>query len=241
MIQFNLLPDIKLEYIRAQRLKRTVISISLIIVVASIVVLILLAGTVYGFQRKHINDLTEDISKTEQDIKDIDQINRLLTVQNQLRSINDLHEQKPVSSRFFTFIERLTPTDININRVEVDFEASTMKITGAGSNLASVNKFADTLKFTEYAIAEESDVTDSDSSDEESEGPAFSGVVLSSFDRSKEGVSYVIDLSFNPQIFVSNSEILLIIRDKITTRSELEKPGLPESDSLFRGPIEEDL
>ena len=236
MIQFNLLPDIKIEYIRAKRVKRTVITAAFIIIGGSLAVVGILAGTVYGFQKNHINNLGEDIAKIEQEIQSVEQIDRVLTVQNQLTTIDGLHQDKPVASRLFTYIERLTPTDVSINKIEVDFDLSTIVVSGQSPDLASVNKFVDTLKFTEFSVndIDESSVTDDTSASVSSLGRAFSGVVLSSFSASASETTYTVELDFDPAIFDSESEALLILQNKISTRSELEKPT-----DLFQNPREE--
>jgi Tfp pilus assembly protein PilN len=243
MIQFNLLPDVKLEYIRAKRMKRTFVSLSMIVIAVSAGVVLILVATVYAWQRTRINNLTNDITQVEDQIRDIEQIDRILTVQNQLRVVNGLHDDKPVTSRLFDYIGRLTPSNVSINSVDVDFEATSMQISGTAENLAAVNKFADTLKFVDYTAV---DADASPASDIDPDAPliqsdlppsqrVFSAVVLSSFSRSEDGATYSIDVAFRPEIFDSRLFVTLILQEKITTRSEIEKPA-----ALFTQPIPEE-
>ena len=232
MIQFNLLPDVKLEYIKAQRLKRSVIAISTLVVSACIVLLLLLAGAVYGLQRNHISNLTDDINDYEKQIQSIPDINRILTVQNQLNTINQLHDDKPVTTRLFAFLETVTPADVDINRVEISFGGQSIQIAGQATDLATVNKFVDTLKFTTYIELDDDGepITLADS-EEEVVRLAFSDVVLTGFSRNQTEATYRIELSFNPIIFASQSEIGLVVPDRITTRSEVDRPK-----ALFQEP-----
>lgn len=237
MIQFNLLPDIKLEYIRAQKMKRSIILIALISTGISIAVVSMLAINVYGLQREHIRNLSSDIAEGEETIQSIDQFDRILTVQNQLLSLPDLHSQKPEASRLYEYIETVVPSDVRINRVELDFEAATLRFTGQADDLSEVNRFVDTLKFTNYVILDDEETDDEDSDDERQEDKirAFSSVVLTNFSRDPAEASYTIDLEFDSTIFDTNQNAQLVLEKKITTRSQVERP-----EPLFSDPIIEE-
>ncbi len=243
MIQFNLLPDVKLEYIKAQRVKRAVITISGLVVGACIVFILILVSNVYGLQSRHINNVTEDIEKTAAEIKSIDQIDRILTVQSQLGTVNDLHVNKPVMSRIFDFIETVTPSNVNLANIELNHEENTLELIGSTESLAVVNKFVDTLKFTEYYAVDLDDngeVIESSLPDDDDELPlAFTSVVLEDFDLSEEDgtpvATYTIVIEFDEIIFDSLEEIQLRVRDTITTRSEVDQP-----EALFQAPEEEE-
>jgi hypothetical protein len=136
MIQFNLLPDVKVEFVKAQRTKRLVIGSALIASGASFVIFLLLLVAVHGVQKKSMSDLNGDI--------------------NQLESLNDLHNDKVVASRIFSMMQQTTPSDVTISDHTVDFTANSMTITGAAPSLDRVNTFADTLKFTTLVHADNS-------------------------------------------------------------------------------------
>ena len=61
MIQFNLLPDVKLDYIKAQRSRRLVVVVSVVVSLASVALLVLLLS-VAALQKKHLSDLSSDIT-----------------------------------------------------------------------------------------------------------------------------------------------------------------------------------
>lgn len=238
MIQFNLLPDVKLEYIKAQRTKRSVIAIAGIVIGVCVVTIILLVSTVYGLQRRHIANVTEDIQTTANEIKSIEQIDRILTVQNQLTSVNDLHMNKPVTSRVFEFIETVTPNDVNLSRLELNHEMNRIELDGSAETLAVINRYVDTLKFTEYFIVELDEngevVEESLPEDDDELERAFISVVLDSFGRTGEdNVNYSIIIEFKPEIFDRQDNVQLRVRDTITTRSEVDRP-----EALFQAPEE---
>ncbi|HEY1063867.1 MAG TPA: hypothetical protein VGE30_01055, partial [Candidatus Saccharimonadales bacterium] len=109
MIQFNLLPDVKLEYMKAERTKRMVIAISTVVTIVSIAILVVLLLVVLVFQKKYMSDLSSDITGYSNDLKATPDLDKILTVQNQLDSLTGLHEKKPDTTRVFTYIEEVTP------------------------------------------------------------------------------------------------------------------------------------
>lgn len=241
MIEFNLLPDVKLAYMRAQRFKRLVITASVFVVMVTLLFSGILALNVYILQRNHIASVTEDIQLSAQEIREIDQIDRVLTVQNQLNTISGLHEEKPVVSRLFSFIATVTPLEVEITELEVNFDEEVIVISGETATLENVNVYTDTLKFTEYMIVPE-DLEDDENAlnnlieDEDTELlPAFKGVELNDFTRNPDGASFVIRIRYNPEIFSSDNLVQLIIEETISTRSEQETP-----DVLFIAPTEEE-
>lgn len=223
MIQFNLLPDVKLEYIKARRTKRMVMLISAVISGASLALLILLFLAVNVFQKTHLNNLTEDIATDSKQLQETPELNKILTVQNQLNNLTALHDAKPVVSRISKYLTQVTPTKVSIADLKVDFTANSISITGGADSLSTVNKFIDTLKFTTYETKDGRT------------NKAFSDVVLTSFGREEGSARYQISLKYDTVIFDANAVVTLVVpQNFITTRSLTEKP----SEQLFQ-PLEE--
>lgn len=222
MIQLNLLPDIKLAYVRARRLRRTVVVIAAIIAGSCLTAMVLLLITVQVVQTKYLNDLNKDIATNTKKLESSPNLNKILTIQNQLNNLTPLHDQKPVATRINKYIQQVTPKDVSIASINLDFVANKMTVTGKAASVALVNQYVDTYKFTTYKTA-----TTGDSSPK-----AFSQVVLTSYSLptattgTTAGASYTITLSFDPIIFNNKEEVQLVVPTQITTRSETEKPTL---------------
>lgn len=213
MIQVNLLPDVKLEYIKAKQTKRTVVLSSLLISGTAVGILILLFLLVNVVQKKHLSDLNKDIATYTDQLKNTPDIDKILTIQNQLKSLPGLHDKKVVATRLFKYLEQVTPNKASIAKLDADFSSNKMTFTGSADSITTVNKFADTLKFTTYKKADGST------------GKAFTSVVLTSFNHdSASETSYQLDVEFDPVIFDSASEVTLVVPKIISTRSETEKP-----------------
>ena len=213
-MQLNLLPDIKLEYVKARRTQRLVISGAILLSAISLVIFILLLLFVRVAQEKSLRDVNKDIKTSTATLKAIPDLNKILTVQNQLNSLPSINQQKPAVSRLAGDILKLTPKNAYINRLNVDYTQKIATLTGTADTIDTVNTFADTLKFTTY-----------NSSTIKTPTKAFSNVVLSAFGRDSKQASYTITLSFDPEIFnITDNTINLTVPNQVTTRSTLEQP-----------------
>jgi Tfp pilus assembly protein PilN len=210
MIQFNLLPDVKVEYIKTQRLKRTVTGISLIASAAALFIFVFLILTVHVFQAKNMNDLSKDIKSNSEKLRQTPNLSKMLTVQSQLKSLTKLHDDKPAVSRLFGFMNQLTPTDASVSDLKLDLTAGTMTVSGDAASLDVVNKFVDSLKYATYKTI-----------DDDTTNNAFSGVVLSSFARNEKNANYTIDMTVDTNIFDNASDVVLMVNNPVTLKSEL--------------------
>ncbi|HEY8999441.1 MAG TPA: hypothetical protein VIM53_03970 [Candidatus Saccharimonadales bacterium] len=215
MIQFNLLPDVKLDYIKAERQKHLVVSVSTIASIAAVTLFVILIVVVDVWQKKSMSDLNADITTDSSQLQSTQSLNKILTVQNQLGALETLHNQKPVVSRLFGYLQQITPATATIATLNVDYTQQTMTITGSAKTIDDVNTFVDTLKFATYGTSSSS-----------TQQNAFTNVVLSSFSRSTNSATYTINLSFAPTIFSETSNVVLTVPNKITTRSVLGLPAL---------------
>jgi uncharacterized membrane protein len=194
-------------------MRRTVLSVAVLASLISVALLVLLL-VVDGLQKKHLSDLSSDIAKESQQLEQKPQIDKILTVQNQLQSLTALHDSKPAVSRLFTYLNQVTPANVNITNLAVDYTANTMTITGTSNALSSVNKYIDTLKFTTYSNGANT-------------SKAFSNVVLSTFGVSASSgnqTTYSLTLGYDPAIFNITQDIALSVPSQVTTRAVLEQP-----------------
>lgn len=228
MTQFNLLPDVKIEFIKTRARKRAIMVFAGLASAVTFGIFIILFLFVRVSQPKNIRDLDKDIKSETSKIQETPDLDKILTIQNQLKALPALHDKKVVSSRIVDYLTSLTPNQATISDVSVDFEATTMSIRGNVDGLATVNKFVDTLKFTDYKVNDENGAS----------GKAFKDVVLQSFavptgGQGGSNVSYQISLGFDPAIFAqvknqkegSSSPVSLNVPKIISTRSETEKPA----------------
>jgi Tfp pilus assembly protein PilN len=147
----------------------------------------------------------------------------VLTIQNQLSALPSLHQTKHVTSRLFDYLPQVTPNNVFIGKLSIDTTANTISITGTADTVESVNKFVDTLKFTQFATKDDADT----------KSKAFTTVVLSKVDRNERGASYTIDASYDTTLFDATKTVALIVPKETTTRSILNAPDA--NSTLFNG------
>ncbi len=229
MIQFNLLPDIKKEYIKVKRQKRVIMTVAIGLIAGSFIITGMMYSYVQVAQQSHIDNLTDDINSEIASINAIQDFNQILTIQNQLNALPILHEEKPEASRIFTYLNQLTPTTVRISSVEINYESETLTIGGTADSLAAINQYVDTIKFATYTT---SDI---------SGGVPFTDV-LSRLNRSEDSASYEIQMTFDPFIFQNTVEVTLVVPSQVTTRSVTERPSLDsQENSLFENEASSDI
>src|SRR5579871_5055058 len=146
MIQFNLISDIKLEYLKTERTKRLVFSISVIVAGVSLAIILLLFAAL-ELQSHQVNKNNDNIKKLSSQLTGNSDTNKILTIQNQLKTIVTLYNGAPKTTRIYDFMPQLVPQNVFIGHCSLDFSTDKMELTGTASSLESVNTFADTLKF----------------------------------------------------------------------------------------------
>lgn len=218
MIQFNLLPDVKIAFIKARHAKRLVILGAAIVTSIAVTVMVLLILAVHVVQKNHLKNLRNDIQAKGNQLREEPDLGKILTVQQQLNSLDGLHQNKPASERLGTYLSQVTPSDITISHFSADFDAKTMSFDGTAPSLKAVNKFIDTLKFTTYKSG---DMT----------GNAFSAVVLASFSRAEQPTdntsmaTYQITLTYDQAIMNGIEDVSLVVPQTTTTRSSTQRPS----------------
>lgn len=225
MIQLNLLPDLKKEYIKAQKAKALVITVSIFVTLGAFALSALLFVYVTFVQQFQINLATDDINKKTQELKAIPDVDKYLTVQNQLASLPQLHSGKGQYSRLFDFLSVLNPgapNNVTLSDVRLLTEDKTIIFTGTTATFQTMNTFVDTLKNAEitYKAGGQGDgKTDK----------MFSAVLVQSADivrnTTQSAIGFTIKTTYNEALFdVSNTDMNAKVPNITTTSSVTESP-----------------
>jgi Tfp pilus assembly protein PilN len=223
MIQLNLLPDVKMSYVKANRLRRLVISVSFIATAVCIFILFLFFA--YNLtQKKRIDSLTNQITSSTNQLEGKKDIDQVLTVQKQLSSLNTIDSTRTDAGILFnTYLNELLPADASVSNIVVTYSENGITLQGSADSLATVDTFVDTLKFTTYTTKTQKQPL-----------KAFSNVVLTSFGLNTQAAgatvvpnqeaSYGLTFDYDPNIFSGTKSPKLKIPSLVTTRSELAQP-----------------
>lgn len=150
MIEINLVPDVKQELIKAQRVRVTVISFSILIGLVTAGIVTVLAVYVFGVQtfRGSIDDTA--IKDGQSKLTSVEDLSKTLTIQNQLTKISALHANKKIDSRIFAVLAAIippSPNQIQVSTLTVASDTSTITIEGQASNsYTAVEVFKKTIE-----------------------------------------------------------------------------------------------
>jgi Tfp pilus assembly protein PilN len=192
-VQFNLLPDVKLQYNRAQRLRKTVNSVAFLVSAAAFGVFLLMLLTVDVVQKKQMSDAGKELDSVSKQLNSIPELNNIVTVQSQLQALTTLHQNKHVTSRVFVYLPQLTPAGVSINKLTLNLKDQTLLIGGQADSQKTVNAFVDTLKATTFKV-----------SDQDAAARAFPSVQESNFTINPTNVNYTINMTLDPKLFANN-------------------------------------
>lgn len=226
--QFNLLPDTKLAAVKSSQSRNLLVSIALVVSAASAAVFLILLGITSIVQKKQLSNADKTIATATAKLQSMSGLDKIITVQNQLGTLVDLHKNKHISSRIFSYLPEVTPTQVSLGHLSMDFKSNVMQIDGTALDQKSVNVFIDTLKFTTYIV-----------NSGDSPKSAFPSVVESSFSIGTKNVSYSLNVTFDPTLFSNNildsqghpKAPSLQVPKLTTTRSITDDPA----NNLFNG------
>ena len=136
MIEINLLPNVKRELLKTRAMRNQVISISFLVggvSIATVVVLALILGSQFAaeaVQNRVIKDRNDKLMAVED-------LNKVVTIQNQLTKINEQHSRKKINSRIFdvvTAVNPVTPNNVSFSDIKVNPESKTITLEGSAVN-----------------------------------------------------------------------------------------------------------
>jgi Tfp pilus assembly protein PilN len=155
MIELNLLPDVKLQYVHAQKQRRRVISIVSIGGIAAVGLVVVFALYVYAVQP--VRGLVTDnaIKDANKQLSAIPDLNNYLTLQQQLDALPALHASKPIYSRIISYLPTLNPSapnSVHITRLAIDttIDAHTIKLDAYAQTYTAATVFESTLKSAQF-------------------------------------------------------------------------------------------
>lgn len=136
MIEINLLPNVKRELLKTRAMRNRVISISFLVggaSIAAVVVLALILGSQIAAEAVQ-NGVVKDRNDKLMAVEDL---NKVVTIQNQLTKINEQHSGKKINSRIFdvvTAVNPVAPNNVSFSDIKVNPESKTITLEGSAVN-----------------------------------------------------------------------------------------------------------
>lgn len=166
MIEINLIPDVKQELLKAQRIRSTVISTSILVSIITGGIILLLLIYIFAVQTVRGAIADEGIKAESQKLSQVEDLSKILTIQNQLTKISDLNEQKKITSRLFSVISAVIPSapnQVSLSSFVVNAEENKITLEGQAPNgYPALEVFKKTLESAEVRYI---DTTDGESYD----------------------------------------------------------------------------
>lgn len=233
MIRLNLLPDIKRDFLKAKRDQARVVSFSILAVLVAAGVTVALAVWVYGIQQGWSNLLTQNIKDNVAEVQKITDIDKYVTVQNQLANLSNLHDGKNDFSRLMTILPILnpkSPNNIKLSSINLEDEQHTITMEGQTADFTGLVTFRDILENAqvEYRASASEAKTVKDK--------LFSDVKIIDQGMSKTTsgssvVGFKIVVTYNLAAFKNSSKDVTVTVPKLdTTPSKQGSPDLFTSD-----------
>lgn len=165
MIQINLIPDVKQEMLRSQRMRNVAISFSIvigIIAVGIVVILMVVLGAQTAVQKFEEGQITSEYKK----LSSVSDLNSALTIQNQLAAISGQNDTRTIDSRLLDVLAAINPAppnDVKLSKVTLDPVQGTMMLEGsAAGGYPSTDVFRKTILNTTVSAKQQGSDTTQD-------------------------------------------------------------------------------
>lgn len=132
-IEINLIPDVKFDLLKTKVMRTRVTVVAILIVIITSVITAVLASVTFGVQSLMIATIDRKINEQFQTYKNYENVNQIITIQNQLSKIDNLHQNKPVASRLFNMMVSIidgSGDSIKISKLEYDAGSRQIKLEG---------------------------------------------------------------------------------------------------------------
>lgn len=234
MIEINLVPDVKQELIKANRVRAVVISSAVLVGLCAVGVVVLLAIYLYLGQTVRSNLADGAIKDKSQQLANIQDLDQTLTIQHQLSKLTDLHNQKNITSRFFDMlaaINPVAPNNVTFSLAKMDSDTKTIHLEGQAANGYVA---ADTLKKTILGTT----ISYRDDSNQSQSAPLTQNVSTSDLSygedsTGKKVLRFTLSFTYDDALFARSSSDALIVgpNKQDATDSFLQLPTSLFSDS----------
>ncbi len=148
MIEINLIPDVKKELLKAQSARAAVISGSIITSIIAGGIVVALALYVFGVQTVRQDLTTKEINDQYKTLSEVEDLSKVLTIQNQLTKMDQLNENKKIDSRIFSVLSAVVPpapNDVQISQIDINAADSVITLDGQTRAFDSMEVFKKTL------------------------------------------------------------------------------------------------
>jgi len=172
MVELNLIPDVKKELLKTQKVRSLVTSIAILVGIIAIGVVAILAGFVYGVQGAIDRGLDRDIETNQANIEGHINENTgtvdVLALQSQLQQIQNGIDNKFLASRIIGMVDKIrlsasATLPVTLQTLSFNRETNTINIEGQSrGSFEGVEAFKKAALLTTFNYAEGDQVIEGD-------------------------------------------------------------------------------
>lgn len=218
MIEINLVPDIKQELLRARSIRSAVVSGAIITTIVAVGVVVALSVYVFGVQGLRGLAADNSIKDGAAKLATVEDLSKVLTIQNQLTKMSALNDEKVINSRAFDLVRAIippAPSDVKISSLTIDGDAETIAFEGQSPDYPSFEALKKTIAAANVRYNEGDELRDVILASNLS----ISDVSYGEDATGKKVLRYTISFTYAAEIFspkVNNPTIVLINGGNVT-------------------------
>lgn len=225
MIEINLIPDVKREYLRTRALRNFIITISIFVGLGAAAIVVVLSLFFAG-QLVLENSLNSNITKQGKELMSVKDLDKAVTLQQQLGQIDDQHNSKKAYSRLFGVVDAVKPQSVKISTLRVSPEDTTLYVEGvAEDGFSALEAFKKTIMNTSIELGSKGDIKEVVLTKEVVGGETNFGEDASG----SRVLRFSFSFEYPEELFVASNELLAIKTPTGRVDVTDSKLGVPES------------
>lgn len=230
MIELNLVPDVKQEFIKAQRVRNMVTAGSVLVMLISGGVVVALLMYTFGAQTL-MRTLADNGIKSEfGKLSSHEDLGKSLTIQNQLKVLSGMADKKNVDSRLYDILKVISlpePNTSTFSVITLDNASNKLTLEGqAKSGFAALEVLRETILATKISYKEEN----SDNSETKNLTEAVT-VSDTNYGQDSTGIKvlrFKMEFEFDPILFSPKVSDLAVLSPNTTNATDSAK-NVPKS------------
>lgn len=228
MIEINLVPDVKLELIKARRMRAMVVSGAILVSLIAGGIVVALSVYTFGVQSVANWSLDNEIKDGSNKLESVEGLSEMLTIQSQLGQLEATHGNKVLASKVFNLLAKIAPNgknSVQFSKTSLNVEEGTITLEASATNdFEALEVFKKTLAATKFNYTENNEKKSVDVATEIQDSER-------SFGENSDGrtvLRFTLSFKYAPEIFKTNyasGEIVTPTKQNATD----SKKGVPET------------
>jgi len=218
---------VKQELIRARTQRSAVVSISIVATLAALALVVVLSIYVFGVQTVRSAIADGQIKKGADQLAQVEDLSKILTIQNQLTKINSLNDDKKIDSRVFQILQAIippAPNSVTVSNLTINTENNSLTFEGQTPTYPSLETFKKTIAAANIRYTDNG---------EQKDVPLASDLSISNISYGEDStgakvVRFTVSFTYADETFspsVTNPSIVLINGGNVTDSYQ----GIPKS------------